>query len=100
MSPEALEAGYWRAYHDFYRWGSILHSAWTKAGWADRLRHVAYTGGWKKLEPMWDWAIRAGWVGRFRPVLEDVLAAPGRRPDTSAIRQSDPANLPNNAALP
>jgi len=74
MSPQALEAGYWRAYHDFYRWGSILHSAWAKADWAGRLRHVAYAGGWKKLEPVWDWAIREGWVDRFRPVLEAVLA--------------------------
>ena len=30
MSPEALEAGYWRAYRDFYRWGSILRGARTK----------------------------------------------------------------------
>jgi radical SAM superfamily enzyme YgiQ (UPF0313 family) len=30
MSAEALEAGYRRAYRDFYRWGSILRGASTK----------------------------------------------------------------------
>ena len=29
LTPEALEAGYWRAYRDFYRWGSIVRGAWT-----------------------------------------------------------------------
>src|SRR5512133_1267566 len=31
LSPAALEAGYWRAYRDFYRWGSICKSAATKS---------------------------------------------------------------------
>lgn len=30
-----------------------------KATWSERLRHVAYAGGWKKLEPLWDLAIRS-----------------------------------------
>src|SRR5919202_796685 len=52
LTPEALEAGYWRAYEQFYRWGSILRGAATKPSLADAARHVAYAGGWKKLEPM------------------------------------------------
>src|SRR2546427_1398530 len=32
MTPEALEAGYWRAYRDFYKWGSIWKGAWAKSG--------------------------------------------------------------------
>jgi hypothetical protein len=31
LTPWELEEGYWRAYHDFYRWGSILRGASTKA---------------------------------------------------------------------
>jgi hypothetical protein len=27
MTSEALESGYWRAYRDFYRWGSIFDGA-------------------------------------------------------------------------
>ncbi len=75
MSAETLEAGYWRAYQDFYKWGSIFQSAWTKENWNQRLRHLAYTGGWKKFEPVWDWIIRAKRVGNFIPLLEAVLTS-------------------------
>jgi radical SAM superfamily enzyme YgiQ (UPF0313 family) len=77
MTAEMLEAGYWRAYQDFYRWGSIFKGAWTKAGTAGKLRHVAYAGGWKKFEPVWNWVIRAGRVSRCLPLLEAVLAGFG-----------------------
>src|SRR5262249_19355159 len=80
LTPEALEAGYWWAYREFYRWGSIARGAWTKDRWPDRLRHVAYAGGWKKLEPMWDWIIRTRRAARLLPVLETVLQALGARP--------------------
>jgi len=73
ISPQALEAGYWRAYRQFYRWESILRGAWAKERWRDRVRHLAYAGGWKKLEPFWDLVIRARQVARLRPVLETVL---------------------------
>ena len=73
MSGEELEAGYWRAYRDFYRWGSILRGASTKPEWSGGLRHFAYAAGWKKFEPLWDWVIRARRVARMLPVLEAVL---------------------------
>ena len=73
ISPEALEAGYWRAYRDFYRWGSILQGAASKQTLKGRLRHVAYAGGWKKLEPLWDFVIRARRVTAMLPMLEAVL---------------------------
>jgi radical SAM superfamily enzyme YgiQ (UPF0313 family) len=77
LSPEALEAGYWQAYRDFYRWGSILHGAATKPALGSRLRHLAYAGGWKKFEPLWDAVIRVGRVSRLLPVLEVVLSGFG-----------------------
>jgi radical SAM superfamily enzyme YgiQ (UPF0313 family) len=83
MDAETLESGYWQAYQDFYRWGSILRSAGTHADLLSGLRHLAYAGGWKKLEPLWDWVIRFQRVGNFRPFLEALLAGSGRRPDPS-----------------
>jgi radical SAM superfamily enzyme YgiQ (UPF0313 family) len=92
MDPAQLEAGYWQAYRDFYRWSSIWRSAADKAGWVERLRHLAYSGGWKKFEPAWDWAIRTGRLSRFLPLLEAVLSAFGSR---------SPGRLPaENRALP
>jgi radical SAM superfamily enzyme YgiQ (UPF0313 family) len=74
MSAERLEAGYWQAYRDFYRWGSILRSVAAKQRLTQRLRHFAYTVGWKKCEPLWDLAIRAKRVCNLLPALEAVLA--------------------------
>src|SRR5215470_2278353 len=51
MTDEQLESGYWRAYRDFYRWSNIWRGASTKDDLGDRLRHLAYAGGWKKIEP-------------------------------------------------
>jgi radical SAM superfamily enzyme YgiQ (UPF0313 family) len=80
MTAQALEVGYWQAYRDFYRWGSILRAASAKDRWGARLRHVAYTGAWKKFEPLWDWVIRAKRVSGMLPLLEAVLAGLGRSP--------------------
>ena len=74
LTAEQLETGYWRAYKNFYRWRSILQSSHAHPSLVDQLRHVAYAGGWKKLEPMWDWVIRAKRVTSLLPVLESVLA--------------------------
>ena len=87
ISAEALEAGYWGAYRDFYRWGSILRGASQKATLMGQLRHVAYAGGWKKLEPIWDWVIRARQLGRMLPVLEEVLSGFRPRQITDSIRR-------------
>jgi radical SAM superfamily enzyme YgiQ (UPF0313 family) len=73
LQPRELEEGYWRAYKDFYRWGSILRGASAKPSWIPRLRHVAYAGAWKKFEPLWDLIIRAKQVNRVLPFLEVVL---------------------------
>jgi radical SAM superfamily enzyme YgiQ (UPF0313 family) len=80
LTPEQLEAGYWRAYREFYTWGSIFRGASSKEKWSGRLRHAAYAGGWKRFEPLWDLAIRAKKVTQMLPVLEATLAEFGRRP--------------------
>jgi len=92
MTPQQLEAGYWWAYREFYRWGSILRSAGRKAGLLARVRHLAYTGAWKKCEPLWSLAIRAKRVRSFSPLLEMVLDGFGRRPARPLAReQAGPA---------
>jgi len=80
MTAEQLEAGYWSAYRDFYRWGSIWRGASRKREWIGRARHFAYAAGWKKFEPLWDWLIRTRRVFHALPVLESVLDRFGRHP--------------------
>ena len=74
MTPETLERGYWRSYRQFYGWPNILAAAATKSSWPDRLRHVMYTGAWKKLEGMWNLIIKCGGLTRMAPLLELILA--------------------------
>jgi radical SAM superfamily enzyme YgiQ (UPF0313 family) len=75
LSAEALEAGYWHAYKKFYRWKNIIQSSQAHEGLRGQIRHVAYAGGWKKFESMWNWVIRAKRVANLLPVLETILAA-------------------------
>lgn len=78
LSAAELEAGYWRAYRDFYRWSAIIRSASSHSEWPERLRHMAYAGGWKKCEPLWDVVIRLHQVTHMLPMLEQILHGFGR----------------------
>jgi radical SAM superfamily enzyme YgiQ (UPF0313 family) len=78
MTGEQLEQGYWHAYRRFYEWRSIFKGASTKTTLRDRARHVAYAGGWKKLEPLWDMVIRSKRVTSMLPSLEAILEGFGR----------------------
>jgi radical SAM superfamily enzyme YgiQ (UPF0313 family) len=78
LAPAALEDGYWRAYRRFYSWSAIWQAAATKETAGERLRHLAYTAGWKKCEPAWDFVIRAKQLSAGLPLLERVLS--GRHP--------------------
>ncbi len=79
MTAQQLETGYWQAYRDFYRWGSIVRGARTKPTMRGKARHAAYAGGWKKFEPGWDLVIRARRPGHALPLLEAVLSGFGAR---------------------
>jgi len=79
LTPSQLEEGYWRAYKDFYRWGSIWRAASTKDDPVHRARHFAYAAGWKKFEPLWNLLIRGRQVLRALPLLETVLSLADRR---------------------
>jgi len=92
MSAAQLEAGYHRAYRDFYRWTSIARGAAAHGDPLAAIRHFAYAAGWKKFEPLWDFVIRARQAGSMLPVLETILSEFGRRdPDRKA--RACPADL-------
>jgi hypothetical protein len=38
------------------------------------LKHFAYSAGWKKFEPAWDFVIRLKQLSQMRPILEAVLS--------------------------
>jgi hypothetical protein len=99
MSPEELEAGYWRAYRDYYRWSAIASGAAGQDTVRAAARHLAYSGGWKKLEPMWDLVIRSKRVGAMLPMLEHTLDAFGGARKRSSVPRLRPAS-PMAASTP
>jgi hypothetical protein len=75
LQPDQLLAGYRRAYGDFYRWKAIARGAAGQPTARQAARHMAYAGGWKRLEPLWDLVIRARRVNTMLPVLKATLDA-------------------------
>ena len=100
LKPAQLDVGYWGAYKDFYRWGSILRGAAGKDTWSERLRHFAYAAGWKKFEPLWDFIIRTRRVATMLPLLETILTEFGQRgADGGNVRGPVEEQLRNNCAI-
>ncbi|MGI5177109.1 B12-binding domain-containing radical SAM protein [Dactylosporangium sp. CA-152071] len=86
MTARQLEDGYWRAYKDFYRWSNLWRGASAKPRPGDRLRHLAYAGGWKKFERVWDVLIWSGQVLHALPLLETALSSFGTRSPGGTMR--------------
>jgi radical SAM superfamily enzyme YgiQ (UPF0313 family) len=98
MSAEVLEAGYWRAYRDFYRWNAIFRGALSHERLIDSLRHAAYASGWKKFEPLWDLVIRAKQTAMMLPFLEGILSGFGARASQDPRVPSRPGLILGRAA--
>jgi radical SAM superfamily enzyme YgiQ (UPF0313 family) len=86
MSPQTVEAGYWRAYERFYRLDNLARSAWNKSTLPAVLRHLAYTIAWKKIDPLWALLIRLRQLGCATPMLEAVLQGRRRRIDRAGLQ--------------
>ncbi len=74
MTPSALKAGYDWSYRAFYRWGAIVNAASRHRTVSHRIRHAAYSAGWKKFERAWDVVIRIKQLSQMRPLLEAILS--------------------------
>ena len=74
ISAADLKAGYDRAYRDFYSWPNIFNAAAQHDSLKHRLKHLAYSAGWKKFEPVWNFIIKTKGLNHILPVLEAVLS--------------------------
>jgi hypothetical protein len=83
LSPDALKAGYDRAYDEFYRWSSIARASLAHGTVKHQAKHFFYASGWKKFEALWNAVIRARQLRCMTPLLESVLSkvtAPSQSP--------------------
>lgn len=74
LSAKQLEEGYWWAYKEFYRWSNVFKASLKHDHIKHQLKHLAYTGGWKKFEGLWKLLINSGSLKYMLPILEAILS--------------------------
>lgn len=74
MSAPELKAGYDAAYTQFYHWGNIAKASLAHGSLKHQIKHFCYTSGWKKFEPLWNFAIQMKKLNLMTPLLEAVLS--------------------------
>ena len=74
LSAAELEKGYWWSYNEFYKWNNILKASFSHEQLKHQLKHLFYTGGWKKFESLWNIIINAGGLKKMLPLLELLLS--------------------------
>jgi len=95
LSARELKEGYDWAYREFYRWSSIGRASLNHESLKHRLKHFAYSAGWKKFERLWGSIIHLKRLAHMRPLLETILSPVGREasPDAPAPSTSPPPAL-------
>ncbi|MDR1497795.1 MAG: B12-binding domain-containing radical SAM protein [Puniceicoccales bacterium] len=88
LSADELEQGYKQAYREFYSWKNIFRGSSVHPSLTHKLRHLLYTGGWKKFEPLWNFLIKTRCLKRMLPLLETILGT-----------RTNPKNLPSGGEV-
>lgn len=74
LSALELENGYWWSYNEFYKWSNIFKASFSHDTLKHQMKHLLYTGGWKKFEELWNVIINIGGLQKMLPVLEIILS--------------------------
>jgi len=89
ITPDRLKTGYDWAYRAFYEWAAIARASSAHQSLKHSVKHFAYSAGWKKFEPAWDFVIRLKQLSQMRPMLEAVLSrvhpAAGNKPNSAVV---------------
>lgn len=74
LTADELKNGYNWAYKEFYSWSNIIKSSFKHDSNRYKLKHLFYSGGWKKFEPVWNFLIKTKSLNNMLPVLESILS--------------------------
>lgn len=74
LSAEDLKNGYDWAYKEFYSWSNILKASMNHESSKHKLKHLFYSGGWKKFEPVWNFIIKSKNLNYMLSILESILS--------------------------
>ncbi|WP_116108459.1 B12-binding domain-containing radical SAM protein [Lewinella sp. IMCC34191] len=83
LSPEALKEGNDWAYRNFYSWPNVFAASNVHPTVKHKMKHLLYSGGWKKFEPLWNFLIKTGNLNNMLPLLEGILSKV-RQPSSTA----------------
>ncbi len=74
LTADELKQGYDWAYKEFYNWKNIFKSSLNHESHKHKIKHLAYTAGWKKFESVWNFIIKTKNLNNMLPVLESILS--------------------------
>ena len=74
LTAQELKEGYDWAYKEFYSWDNIFKASMSHDSHKHKLKHLFYSGGWKKFEPAWNFLIKTKNLNNILPVLESILS--------------------------
>jgi radical SAM superfamily enzyme YgiQ (UPF0313 family) len=74
LTADELKDGYNWAYKEFYSWENIFKASLNHESNKHKLKHLMYSGGWKKFEPVWNFLIKTKNLNNILPILESVLS--------------------------
>ncbi len=74
LTADELKNGYDWAYRNFYSWANIFKASMKHKNFKHKLKHLCYTGGWKKFEPVWNFMIKTEGLNKMLPLLESILS--------------------------
>lgn len=98
ISPHELEEGYHWAYQEFYTWNNIIRSSLKHDSVKHILKHLFYSGGWKKFEPLWNFIIKTRNLNNMLPLLESIPSKVNKTeaPHGSANEQTQELQIATN----
>ncbi len=74
LTADELEKGYWWSYKEFYKWSNVFKASFSHDLFKHKMKHLFYTGGWKKFEGLWNIIINIGGLPNMLPLLELLLS--------------------------
>lgn len=74
LTADELEKGYWWSYKEFYKWSNVFKASFSHDSFKHQMKHLFYTGGWKKFEELWNVIINIGGLQKMLPLLELLLS--------------------------
>ena len=100
LTENQLQKGYDNAYREFYSWANIFKASTGHTSFKHFVKHLGYTGAWKKMEPLWNFIIKSGALPFARPWLEAVLSEIRKAGNNSHnITQSENENMKKSHAV-